>query len=201
MAVRPQDRYATASDFAQDLRQWMADEPVAVYREPFWERLNRCARRHRAWTFALAILAGLVLLATVAGMVVFNRQAAQEHTLRIRAEKAERIAENARLANLRSTAVFAANDVMAIGALKTLRAVGLHVPKDVAVIGFDDVSIASMVEPTLTTVRQPIERMGAMAVDLLLSLLQGSLEEGTEPHKIILPTELVIRNSCGSMPN
>ncbi|MBN1811146.1 MAG: LacI family DNA-binding transcriptional regulator [Anaerolineae bacterium] len=106
-----------------------------------------------------------------------------------------------RLLPVAPTAVFAANDMMAVGALKTLRAVGLQVPKDIAVIGFDDVSIASMVEPTLTTVRQPIERMGAVAVDLLLSLLQGSLEKETEPHKIILPTELVIRNSCGSILN
>lgn len=96
------------------------------------------------------------------------------------------------------TAIFAANDVMAIGALKALRAVGLKVPQDVALIGFDDIPIASMIEPPLTTVRQPIERMGSMAVELLLNLLQSASGEETLPHRIILPTELVIRNSCGS---
>jgi LacI family transcriptional regulator len=96
------------------------------------------------------------------------------------------------------TAIFAANDVMAIGALKALRAVGLKIPQDVALIGFDDIPIASIIEPALTTVRQPIERMGSMAVDLLLNLLQSASQEETLPHRIILPTELVIRNSCGS---
>ncbi|MBN1814516.1 MAG: LacI family DNA-binding transcriptional regulator [Anaerolineae bacterium] len=99
------------------------------------------------------------------------------------------------------TAVFAANDVMAIGALKTIRAVGMKVPHDVSLIGFDDIPIASVVEPALTTVRQPIERMGAMAADLLLNLLQSASEEEMLPHRIILPTELVIRNSCGSPLN
>jgi LacI family transcriptional regulator len=103
-----------------------------------------------------------------------------------------------RLLSASPTAVFAANDVMAIGALKALRAVGLKVPQDIALIGFDDIPIASLIEPSLTTVRQPIERMGSMAADLLLNLLQSSLEEEVLPHRIILPTELIVRNSCGS---
>ena len=96
------------------------------------------------------------------------------------------------------TAVFATNDVMAIGALKALRAVGLKVPQDVALIGFDDTPIASMVEPALTTVRQPIERMGSMAVELLLDLLASSSSDQVPAHRIILPTELIVRGSCGS---
>jgi LacI family transcriptional regulator len=103
-----------------------------------------------------------------------------------------------RLLSTSPTAVFAANDVMAIGALKAIRAVGMETPHDVALVGFDDIPIASMVEPSLTTVRQPIERMGSMAVDLLLNLLQSPSEQETLPHRIILPTELVIRDSCGS---
>jgi LacI family transcriptional regulator len=74
----------------------------------------------------------------------------------------------------------------------------MKVPQDIALIGFDDIPIASVVEPALTTVRQPIERMGSMAADLLLDLLQNASEEEMLPHRIILPTELVIRNSCGS---
>lgn len=95
-------------------------------------------------------------------------------------------------------AVFAASDVMAIGALKALRQAGWQVPHDVALIGFDDIPAASVIEPALTTVRQPIERMGSMAVDLLVSVLENSSEEEAPAHRIILPTELVVRASCGS---
>jgi LacI family transcriptional regulator len=96
------------------------------------------------------------------------------------------------------TAVFAANDIMAIGALKALRAVGLKVPQDIVLIGFDDTPIASMVEPALTTVRQPIERMGSMAVELLLDILASPSSDRVPAHRIILPTELVVRGSCGA---
>jgi LacI family transcriptional regulator len=94
-------------------------------------------------------------------------------------------------------AVFVASDTMAIGALRVLRQAGLQVPKDVAVIGFDDIPASSVVEPLLTTVRQPIERMGSMAIEILLGVLANDTENGTA-HRIILPTELVIRESCGS---
>jgi LacI family transcriptional regulator len=95
-------------------------------------------------------------------------------------------------------AVFVASDMMAIGALKALRQAGCQVPHDVALIGFDDIPAASVIEPALTTVRQPIERMGSMAVDLLLSVLENSSEEEAPAHRIILPTELVVRASCDS---
>jgi len=95
-------------------------------------------------------------------------------------------------------AVFVASDMMAIGALKALRQAGWQVPHDVALVGFDDIPAASVIEPALTTVRQPIERMGSMAVDLLLSVLENSSEEEAPAHRIILPTELVVRASCGS---
>ncbi len=106
-----------------------------------------------------------------------------------------------RLLSASPSAVFAASDVMAIGALKTLREVGLQVPQDVALVGFDDVPIASVVEPALTTVRQPIDRLGWMATEVLLSVIEDSLElEGETPtHRIILPTELVVRASCSSV--
>jgi serine/threonine-protein kinase len=109
MALRAQDRYATVSEFAQDLRRWMADEPVDARREPLWERIARVARRHRAWSFAVASVVLLVLLTTVGGMFFFGRQARREYELRTIAETAERVAEDARLANLRSVATFAAS--------------------------------------------------------------------------------------------
>jgi len=96
------------------------------------------------------------------------------------------------------SAVFVASDMMAIGALKALRQAGRQVPQDIALISFDDIPVASAIEPALTTVRQPIERMGSMAVEVLLSLVESSPEEEAPVHRIVLPTELVIRNSCGS---
>jgi serine/threonine-protein kinase len=109
MALDPQDRYATATGLARDLRHWMADEPVDVYPEPLFERLTRLARRHRAWSFAIASILAIVLLLTGLGMLLFGRQAQRERQLRKQAETAEQIAERARLSNLRSAAVFAAN--------------------------------------------------------------------------------------------
>jgi len=69
------------------------------------------------------------------------------------------------------SAVFIASDMMAIGALQALRQAGCQVPQDVALVGFDDIPIVSAIEPALTTVRQPIGRMGSMAVEVLLSVL------------------------------
>jgi LacI family transcriptional regulator len=96
------------------------------------------------------------------------------------------------------SAVFIASDMMAIGALRALRQVGLEAPQDIALVGFDDIPIVSAIEPALTTVRQPIGRMGSMAIEVLLSVLEGSSEEEALAHRIILPPELVVRASCGS---
>lgn len=99
-------------------------------------------------------------------------------------------------ASQRPQAVFVASDRMAIGALKAARAAGLRVPDDVALIGFDDIPMASAVEPTLTTVRQPIERLGYTAAAVLIDLLAAAEGSG-RPQRVVLPTELVIRESCG----
>ena len=89
-------------------------------------------------------------------------------------------------------AVFCASDTMAQGAMRVIRAAGLRIPEDIAVVGYDDVPFAATLDPPLTTVRQPIERMGQEAVGLLLDLLAYP-EDG--PHRLVLPTELVIRAS------
>lgn len=96
------------------------------------------------------------------------------------------------------TAVFAASDAMAIGAIKAIRAADLRVPEDISVIGFDDVPSAVTIEPELTTVRQPIERLGQLAVEILANLIEGKAEEETSTQRIVLPTVLVVRESCGS---
>jgi len=104
-----------------------------------------------------------------------------------------------RLLSASPTAIFVASDMMAIGALKALRQAGLRVPEDIALVGFDDVPIATAVEPALTTVRQPIGRLGSMAADLLLNLLENSSDAQASVHRIVLPAELVVRNSCGAL--
>jgi DNA-binding LacI/PurR family transcriptional regulator len=86
-------------------------------------------------------------------------------------------------------AVFAASDLMAIGALGALRSAGRRVPEDVAVAGFDDIELARFSEPPLTTVRQPVAEVAACIVQMLLSP-----EPPTAP--LILPTELVTRESA-----
>jgi DNA-binding LacI/PurR family transcriptional regulator len=89
--------------------------------------------------------------------------------------------------------VFVASDLMAVGALRALRELGRRVPGDVAVVGFDDAPLAPYSDPPLTTVRQPVERLGQEMVRLLLHRL---LDPDGEPTTIILPTELVIRSSA-----
>jgi len=89
-------------------------------------------------------------------------------------------------------AVFAASDVMAAGALHTLRAAGRRIPEDVAVVGFDDSPIARHTDPRLTSVRQPVEEMGRTMARVLLTALGEP--ESARQH-VVLPTELVRRAS------
>lgn len=93
-------------------------------------------------------------------------------------------------------AVFAASDVMAIGAMRAAREAGLRIPDDIAFVGFDDLPIATLSDVQLTTVRQPVVQFGAKAVELLIDLI----ENGIDPLRhILMPTELVIRDSCGAL--
>jgi LacI family transcriptional regulator len=96
----------------------------------------------------------------------------------------------------RPTAIFAANDCMAIGALSTLRAAGLRVPEDMALGGFDDIPMARFMTPPLTSVHVDISALGARAVTRLLDLLQG--RAGSAPYRETFPTTLVVRQSCGA---
>jgi LacI family transcriptional regulator, galactose operon repressor len=104
--------------------------------------------------------------------------------------------------NPRPTAVLAANDEMAIGAMDAARQRSLRVPEDLAVIGFDDIQMSALTHPPLTTVRQPMQLLGEAAVTLLFDRLHSS--NGLPRHEV-LDTELVIRQSCGcpnpSSPN
>lgn len=100
-----------------------------------------------------------------------------------------------RLVNAGADALVAASDKMAFGALRALRELGKRVPEEIAVVGFDDLEAASLTQPPLTTVRQPIRQTGVTAVETLLDVI----DNGPQPaRRVILPTQLVIRDSCGA---
>ena len=99
----------------------------------------------------------------------------------------------------RPTGVFAANDEMAIGLLKTLRRAGLDVPGTLSVVGFDGIAFADYVEPTLTTFSQPRRALGAQGAGLLLRAMQGEMIPA-EQSRIRLPATLLVRDSTGPAP-
>ncbi len=90
-------------------------------------------------------------------------------------------------------AVFASSDAMAFGAMRAIQEAGLRIPEDIAVVGFDDIPTAATSKPPLTTVRQPIQRTGSVAAETLIDLIE---HPDPQPRRIVLTTELVIRNSC-----
>lgn len=92
-------------------------------------------------------------------------------------------------------AVFVSNDTMALGALRALGEAGISVPDQIALVGFDDMPFSATTRPPLTTVRQPIEEMGEVAVRMLIALVEGT---PADPRQVVLPTRLVIRESCGA---
>jgi len=94
-------------------------------------------------------------------------------------------------------AIVCANDQMAIGALRALAARGIRVPEDIAVVGFDDIYPASLCDPPLTTVHQPIRRLGERACDRLTARIT---DPSLRPKVELMPTELVLRSSCGCPP-
>lgn len=96
-------------------------------------------------------------------------------------------------ASPRPDAVFAANDMMALGCLFALAQSGVRVPQDIALSGFDDIPLARYVHPSLTTMRVNIAELGARAARLLLARVAG--EAITDPNPIALPTELIVRES------
>ena len=92
------------------------------------------------------------------------------------------------------TAIFAANDEMAIGLIAGFRARGIECPRDVSIVGFDDISVSENYHPSLTTVRQPREALGRVAAELLINILEDQAEF-SEPVHEVLPSELVVRES------
>lgn len=97
----------------------------------------------------------------------------------------------------RPTAIFSMNDEMAIGAMQTLKSQGIRIPEDISVTGFDDIAYAKYSDPSLTTISQPAEEMGKMAMDMLLKVIEG---EPLSQRECVLPTEFIIRKSTGPVP-
>jgi LacI family repressor for deo operon, udp, cdd, tsx, nupC, and nupG len=94
------------------------------------------------------------------------------------------------------SAVFAANDEMAIGAIKAIKSVGLSVPADISVVGFDDIRFADFCDPPLTTIHQPRNRIGENLMQVMLGILAG---EPPVDHEILLPHQLVVRQSTAPL--
>jgi LacI family transcriptional regulator len=92
----------------------------------------------------------------------------------------------------RPTAVFAANDISAIAVIEVAAELGLDVPRDLSVVGFDDIRFARFVDPPLTTIAQPMRDIGEASVRLLLDILHGRI---TTPQSITLPHTLIIRST------
>ncbi|MGI4779148.1 MAG: LacI family DNA-binding transcriptional regulator [Janthinobacterium lividum] len=97
----------------------------------------------------------------------------------------------------RASAVFVCNDLMAIGALRAAHECGVQVPDALSVMGFDDIELAAYTSPPLTTVAQPKDRIGALAVDMLLERLRGLR---VETRKVMLQPELRVRSSTAPPP-
>ena len=111
-------------------------------------------------------------------------------------ESGFQIAQKALAMRPRPTAIFAANNFIALGAYHALRQIGLRVPEDISIVAFDDLPL--VMEPFLTVVAQPAYEIGQQATELLLARLAG--EGPTEPQERVLPTHMLIRRSSGPPP-
>jgi len=96
----------------------------------------------------------------------------------------------------RPTAIFACNDLLAIGALQAAKELGIRVPDDLSVVGFDNTILASITDPPMTTVAQPIRAMGHQVVDLIVAEIN---EESTVKQRVVLLPELIIRQSTRAL--
>ena len=106
-------------------------------------------------------------------------------------------AATSRLLRAGVTGIIAASDPMALGAIRAIRRAGLRVPNEVSVIGFDDSALMSSIDPPLTTVRQPIDAMGKLVIELLTAQIAGA---AVAHEEMLFEPELVVRSSTGPAP-
>ncbi|MGP4004345.1 LacI family DNA-binding transcriptional regulator [Streptomyces sp. 8N706] len=143
-----------------------------------------------SWTFRVRATALAEGLRGVPDAVVRTEAAALE--VNAARQAAERALSGS---GPRPTALVCDDDIQAAGACKAVRRLGLRVPEDVSVTGFDDLALATSVEPELTTVRLPAEDVGARGMATLLAVL-----EGRPPESVALPVELIVRGSTAPPP-
>ena len=91
------------------------------------------------------------------------------------------------------------NNLMTIGALRAVRGVGVRVPEQLSIVGFDDLDVGDLLAPPLTVVDRPMEEQGVLAMRLLLSRLDRTYDG--DPRRIVLNTRLLARGSCSSPPS
>jgi len=118
----------------------------------------------------------------------------------LKPETGEEIAQQLLRLNPRPTAIFAYCDSLAIGACAGVRKMGLAIPRDVALVGYDDIPYAALLEVPLTTVAQPAYEMGKTACEILIERIQSEREKGgsaAQTKHIVFKPELVVRKSCG----
>ena len=99
---------------------------------------------------------------------------------------------------LKFESIFCWNDIVAFGVIQALQLHHFDVPKDVTLIGFDDIQMIQFIKPSLTTIKQPLQEMCSAAAQLLLEKIDGKENNSKTPRDIVFPTRLVIRESCGS---
>jgi DNA-binding LacI/PurR family transcriptional regulator len=94
------------------------------------------------------------------------------------------------------SAVFAFNDILAIGAIAAAKEKGLLVPDDISIIGMDDIPISQYTSPSLTTIRSPSYQMGSISANLAID---KAIDPETPPKRVVLPVELIMRDSCTAL--
>jgi LacI family transcriptional regulator len=154
----------------------------------------------------IGIISGLAPVGTSSERLEGYRQALRAHRLRedpllVREGNSRLDGGYRRMLELldlpvRPTAVFTTNNLMTLGALGALQARGVRVPEDVAVVGFDDFEWAMVLRPRLTTVAQPTYGIGEAAARLLLERIEKRTDD--PPRRVVLPTRLLVRESCGA---
>jgi DNA-binding LacI/PurR family transcriptional regulator len=201
-SLRPRD--APVVFVARSPDGWMGDSVMADNERGGFDAGAHLARLgHRV----LGVITGPLYLNTARARLVGFRNALDEVGVKIAPEyiqEARFNSESGRAAAAqlleilpRPTAIFAANDLLAMGALVAIRERGLRCPEDVSLVGFDNLEIASYMAPTLTTVHESGYQMGSAACQLLLERIE---QPEQAPRQIILPVELRIRNSTAPAP-
>ncbi|MCJ7689786.1 MAG: substrate-binding domain-containing protein [Clostridiaceae bacterium] len=97
--------------------------------------------------------------------------------------------------NIKPTAIFATDDIKAIGVYKAVMYMGLKIPDDISIIGHNNYAIATIIKPNLTTIDVPIYQLGKIATEILFNLIEGKETK----KRTILKTELIIRESCSNI--